>query len=111
MVLRAESAETQSQAFKDIVEIITLFPGLRALCLHAKYIEGATSIEDISSLWSQDNGPPDDKWTFWQLLAATCLADTTICTILENSTISLLTSCDVGELSVIERLLVEYNCS
>jgi hypothetical protein len=111
MVLRTESADTRCRAFKDIVEIITLFPGLRALLLHAKYIEGATSTQDISSLWSRANGPPDDEWTFWKMLAATCLADTTISTNMETSTVAQLTSCDTGGLGVLERLLVEYDCS
>jgi hypothetical protein len=111
MVLRTESADTQCRAFKDIVEIVTLFPGLRALLLHAKYIEAATSAEDISSLWRRDSGPPDDEWTFWQMLAATCLANTTISTNMEASTITQLSSCDAGGLSVIELLLVEHDCS
>jgi hypothetical protein len=111
MVLRTESADTQCRAFKDIVEIVTLFLGLRALLLHAKYIEGATSTEDISSLWSRANNPPNDEWTFWQILAATCLADTTISAILEDSTVSELTSGDAGGLGVLEQLLVEYDCS
>jgi hypothetical protein len=110
MVLRTESADTQCQAFKDIVEIVTLFPGLCALLLQAKYIEGMTTTEAISELWNHIHGPPDDKWTFWQMLAATCLADTTISTILESSTIPQLTSCDAGGLSVIELLLVEHDC-
>jgi hypothetical protein len=111
MVLRTESADTQCQAFKDIVELVTLFPGLRALCLHTKYVEGSTSTEAISPLWNRSNGPPRDEWSFWQMLAATCLANTTISTILEDTTIPLLTSCDAGGLSVIERMLVEYDCS
>jgi hypothetical protein len=108
---RTESADTQCQAFKDIVEVVTLFPGLRKRLLGIKYVEGATSTEDISSLWNRANGPPDDEWTFWQMLAATCLADITISTILEGSTIQQLTSCDAGGLSVIELLLVEHDCS
>jgi hypothetical protein len=43
MVFRTESADTQRQAFREIVDIVTLFPGLRAQLLHAKYIKGATS--------------------------------------------------------------------
>jgi hypothetical protein len=93
------------------LEIVTLFPGLRALFLHAKYIEGATSTEAISALWNRANGAPDNKWTFWQMLAATCLTDATISTILEDGTVPLLTTCDAGGLSVIERLLVEHDCS
>ena len=64
MVLRTESADTQCRAFKDIVEIVTLFPGLRALCLHAKYIEGATLTGAIFALWNRANAPPDDEWKF-----------------------------------------------
>jgi hypothetical protein len=111
MALRTESADTQCQAFKDIVEIVPLFPGLRAHLLQAKYMEGSTTTEAISVLWNCAHGPPDDKWTFWQMLAATCLADTTTSTMLEDSTISLLMSCDAGGLSVIEQLLVEHDCS
>jgi hypothetical protein len=111
MVPRTESADTQCQAFKDMVDIVTLFPGLRALLLHAKYIESATSADDISSLWSRANGPFDDEWMFWHMLAATCLANTCISAILGDSTFPLLTTCDVGRLSVIERLVVEHECS
>jgi hypothetical protein len=111
MLLRAESPDTQCQAFKDIVDNVTLFPGLRAHLLHAKYMEGTKTTEAISVLWNRVHGPPDDKWTFWQMLAATCLAETTIAAILEDSTVPLLTSCDAGGLSVIELLLVEYDSS
>jgi hypothetical protein len=111
MVLRTESADTQCQAFKDLVEIVTLFPGLRALCLDAKYMEGSTTTEAISVLWNCAHGPPDDKWTFWQMLVAICLAGITISAILEDSTVPQLTSCDAGGLSVIERLVVEHDCS
>jgi hypothetical protein len=111
MLLRTESPVTQCQAFKDIVDIVTLFPGLRAHLLHAKYMKGSATTEAISVLWNRVHGPPDDKWIFWQMLAATCLADTTISGILENSTVPLLTSCDAGGLSVIELLLVEHDCS
>jgi hypothetical protein len=110
-VLRTESANTQCQAFKDVVEIVTHFPGLRAICLQAKYLGGATSTEDIFLVWNRANDPPDDEWKFWQLLAATCLAETTISTILEKSSLALLTTCEAGGLSVIECLLVEYECS
>jgi hypothetical protein len=112
MILRrTESPDTQCQSFKDIVDIVTLFPGLRTHLLHAKYMEGSATMEVISVLWNRVHGPPDDKWTFWQMLAATCLADTTISTILEGSTVPLLTTCDAGGLGVIEQLIVEHDCS
>jgi hypothetical protein len=111
VVLRTESADTQCQSFKDIVDTVTLFPGLGAYFLKAKYMEGSTTTEAISVLWNRDHGPPEDEWTFWQTLAATCLGDTTVSTILEDSTVLLLTTCDTGRLSVIERLIVEHDCS
>jgi hypothetical protein len=111
MVLRTESADTQCRAFKDIVEIVTLLPGLRAHFLKVKYMEGSMTIEAISVLWNRDHGPPEDEWTFWQTLASKCLADTTVSTILEDSTVLLLTTCDTGGLSVIECLIVEHDCS
>jgi hypothetical protein len=93
------------------VDIVTLFPGIRTLLLNAKYVEGSTTTETISVLWNRVNGPPDGEWTFWQMLAATCLADTMISTILEESSVPVLTMCEAGRLSVIERLLIEYDCS
>jgi hypothetical protein len=111
IVLRTESEDTQCQAFKDIEETVTLFPGLRALYLHVKYMEGETTPEAIAVFWNRAIDPPDNEWKFWQLSAATCLAETTVSKILEDSTIPLLTTCDGGGLSVIERLLVEHNCS
>jgi hypothetical protein len=94
--LRSESADTQLRAFKDIVDIVTLLRGLRALFRHAKYLQGATSTEAMSVLWNRSNGPPDDEWMFWQTFAATCLAEITISIILEESSVSLLTTCEAG---------------
>jgi hypothetical protein len=74
-------------------------------------MEGETTPEAIAAVWNCAANPPHNKWKFWQLFAATCLAETTNSTMLEDSTVPLLTSCDAGGLSVIERLLVEYDCS
>jgi hypothetical protein len=73
-------------------------------------MDGSMTTEAISVLWNCVHGAPDDKWKFWQMFAATCLAETTISAILEDSTVPLLTSCDAGGLSVIELLLVEDEC-
>ncbi|KAJ6526322.1 hypothetical protein B0H19DRAFT_1385676 [Mycena capillaripes] len=106
-----ESARTQCQAFKDIVHLITLFPGLRVLFLRSKVIGSAAASDKISTLWEHCIELSDEEWKFWKILAATCLSDVTISAIPENSTIRELTNCEEGNLSVIERLLIENDCS
>ncbi|KAF7344969.1 High osmolarity signaling protein SHO1 [Mycena venus] len=80
--LPTESVNVQRQAFKNILELMTLFPGLRRLFLHTKCLANATSIDNFSVLWERPAGSPDQEWTFWQTLAATCLTDTTISALL-----------------------------
>ncbi|KAF7355858.1 hypothetical protein MVEN_00914400 [Mycena venus] len=109
--LPKESAKTQCQAFKSIVELVTLFPGLRVHFLCDKCMNSALSTDTISAIWDRPPGPPDDTWAFWQSLAATCLSDTTISAIVEGSSIEQLTSYEEGGLSVTELLFIEYNCS
>jgi hypothetical protein len=74
-------------------------------------MESAASTESILALWDRFTGSPEEEWTFWQTLAAICLSDTPISAILEESSIPRLTNPEEGGLSVIERLLVEHNCS
>ncbi|KAJ7843246.1 hypothetical protein B0H14DRAFT_2585887 [Mycena olivaceomarginata] len=104
-----ESANTQCQAFKEIVDLATSLSGLRVLFLQAKVLDNATSLDTISSLWDRSTGSPDKEWTFWQKLAATCLADTVISVMIEESSLADLVACDDGGLSMIERLLVEHD--
>ncbi|KAJ6523003.1 hypothetical protein B0H19DRAFT_1345608 [Mycena capillaripes] len=106
-----ESGSTQCQAFKEIVDLITLFPGLRVHFLCAKCLDGATSTDGISALWNRPTGSPDTDWTFWQSFAATCLCDTDISAMLEGSTVLDLLKCTEGTLSMIEMLLVEHDSS
>ncbi|KAJ7840700.1 hypothetical protein B0H14DRAFT_2587289 [Mycena olivaceomarginata] len=76
--LPTESANTQCQAFKEAVDLATLFPGLRVLFLQTKVLDNATSLDTISSLWDQSTGPPDKNghsgrnWLqpAWQILQA-----------------------------------------
>ncbi|KAJ7833781.1 hypothetical protein B0H14DRAFT_3871553, partial [Mycena olivaceomarginata] len=103
--LPTESANTQCQAFKEIVDLATLFPGLRVLFLQTKVLGNTTSPDAMSKLWNQVIGPPNQEWMFWQKLAATCLTDTTISAILEGRSVSELTNCLQEGLSVIESLL------
>ncbi|KAJ7327445.1 hypothetical protein DFH08DRAFT_1026332 [Mycena albidolilacea] len=53
------------------------------LFLQTKVLDNTTSPDAMSKLWNRAIGPPDPEWTFWQILVATCLADTTISAILE----------------------------
>ncbi|KAF7353499.1 Kinase-like protein [Mycena sanguinolenta] len=110
--LPTESAITQAQVFKYIVDLVTLFPGLRLVLLRAKYLEHATSVPLISELWASTGiAPPDNEQKFWQNLAATALANGHISGLVEGARIAQLTTCEEGRLSIIEQLLVEYQCS
>ncbi|KAJ6540670.1 hypothetical protein B0H19DRAFT_1269221 [Mycena capillaripes] len=106
-----ESGSTQCQAFKEIVDLVTLSLGLRIHFLRAKFLDGAKSTDNIAVFSHRPNGSPDDDWTFWQSCAATCLCDTDISAMLEGSTVLDLFKCTEETLSVIERLLVEHDSS
>ncbi|KAJ6529499.1 hypothetical protein DFH09DRAFT_1184939 [Mycena vulgaris] len=72
--LPIQAPKTQSQAFRCIVNLATLLPGLRPLFLRSKYIQNVPpSPTQLSALWSRPHGPPDGDWTFWQSFAAHCL--------------------------------------
>jgi hypothetical protein len=101
----------QREAFKEIVDLITLFPGLRLLFLGTKFLDGAISTDTISAHWERPTGAPDDEWTYWQFFAATCLADSTTSAMIESSSVSDLSNCEQVGLSVVERLLVQHDCS
>ncbi|KAJ7804916.1 hypothetical protein B0H14DRAFT_3773251 [Mycena olivaceomarginata] len=101
--LPTESANTQCQGFKEIVDLATLFPD--------KSVGQHNITNAMSKLWNRVIGPPDQEWMFWQKLAATCLTDTTISAILERRSVSELTNCSQEGLSVIESLLVGQNCA
>ncbi|KAF8182780.1 hypothetical protein K438DRAFT_1975421 [Mycena galopus ATCC 62051] len=107
--LPAEAANTQCQAFKEVVDLITMFPGLGVLFLHSKPLANSTTLEAISALWDGSTGTPDQEWTFWQTLAATCLTDTLISAVLEESSVADLGKCYSEGLGVIERLLIQHD--
>ncbi|KAF8152798.1 hypothetical protein K438DRAFT_1864220 [Mycena galopus ATCC 62051] len=109
--LPTEAANTQCQAFKEIIDLVTLFPGLRVLLLHTKPLENGISFDAISLLWSSSIGAPSKDWTFWKTLAATSLTDTAISAILEMSLIAEFGKCHEEGLGVIERLLIEHDCT
>lgn len=108
-----ESPKTQRQAFERIIALTTFFPGLRCIFLRSECMTGIPiSREDITALWDRPNGSLDPEWSFWRTFAATCLADTSIAVMLEETPISRLANCpnDTGGLGVIERLLVAHSC-
>ncbi|KAF7365769.1 CAMK/CAMK-unique protein kinase [Mycena venus] len=106
-----ESANNQRGAFENIVDLVTLFPGLRQILLRAQCVEGAISTESISALWDRADEPMDDEWTFWQQMAATCLSETLISATLDQSSIPELVNCPVGGLGSIEWLMIQHDCS
>ncbi|KAF8159096.1 hypothetical protein K438DRAFT_1986022 [Mycena galopus ATCC 62051] len=105
-----EAANTQYQAFKEIVDLATMFPGLRVIFLDSKSRANSTSLDTISALWANSTGAPDKEWTFWQTLAATCLTDNSISAVLEESLVTDLGKCRDEGLGVIEHLLIEHDC-
>ncbi|KAF7375789.1 hypothetical protein MSAN_00468600 [Mycena sanguinolenta] len=109
--LPTESINTQCQAFKEILTLVTLFPGLRPFLFHPETLGPATSIDGICAVWNPAHPPVHEGWTFWKRLAATCLIETSISAMLEQSSLSDLWNCQDGGLSIIERLLIEHSCS
>ncbi|KAJ6456057.1 hypothetical protein C8R45DRAFT_1186862 [Mycena sanguinolenta] len=108
--LPTESANVQCQAFKNIVHLVTSFPGLRVVLLCAKFLDAAPSLDTISELWGCSSGGSDDNWEFWKILAATCLTESTLSTMVEGSPVSDLANCQQEGLSVVEQLMVQHDC-
>lgn len=111
MLDSTESAKTQCAAFENIVDITTLFPGLRTLLLNYCCVGGATSMDNVSALWDRRGDPQSKQWSFWQTLAASSLSETSISSALENAHIGQLTRCEEDGLSMVEQLLIEHECS
>ncbi|KAF7339119.1 Catabolite degradation [Mycena venus] len=109
--LPAESVKVQHQAFKEIVDVVTLFPGVRSLFPFVKCLDGETSENAISTLWDRSSECPDKDRKFWQVFAETCLTESDISTIVEGSSFSDLSNCQQEGLSVVEQLLVQHDCS
>ncbi|KAJ7140135.1 hypothetical protein C8R46DRAFT_1135968, partial [Mycena filopes] len=104
---------TQLRAFKNVVHLCTRFLGLRAVFLGCKCMQDATPAASISELWTPSPclEQPSEEWLFWQGLAAACLSETIISTLLEDTPVAELTHCSEEGLSVIERFLVVWDCS
>ncbi|KAF7370247.1 High osmolarity signaling protein SHO1 [Mycena sanguinolenta] len=109
--LPTESANVQCQAFENIVHLVTSFPGLRVVFLRTKFLNASPPLDTISQLWDRSLGCLNEDWEFWKILAATCLSECANSTIVEGSSISDLTNCQYGGLSVVEQLMVQHDCS
>ncbi|KAF7370238.1 hypothetical protein MSAN_00654600 [Mycena sanguinolenta] len=108
--LLTESANVQHQAFKNIVHLVTSFPGLRLVFLHTKFLNASPSLDTVCQLWNHSSGSPDEDWEFWKILAATCLTEPDISTIVEGSPVSNLSNCQQEGLSVVEQLMIQHDC-
>ncbi|KAJ6544411.1 hypothetical protein B0H19DRAFT_1267682 [Mycena capillaripes] len=106
--LPSETAATQMNAFKGIIDLTTQYPGLRRLFLNGRYVRGLELSEAaLSLLWDRDFCGPE--WHFFRHFAAACLADSDISLMLEAS--PQWTCVDnVRGLSVVERLVVAADC-
>ncbi|KAJ7051954.1 hypothetical protein C8F01DRAFT_1173807 [Mycena amicta] len=114
---RAEMPKTQYAAFRKLVILCTQFPGLKTLFeqsdhLSAKLRPPATrhSQKDVFQLWDRpqaDDTVCDSRWHFFCEFAAACIADQTICSLIEGYPPSALSSAvaHVSGLSFIEHLL------
>ncbi|KAJ6568260.1 hypothetical protein DFH09DRAFT_432837 [Mycena vulgaris] len=112
--LPRETAKTQVQAFKNILTIVTRYPGTQALFLKSKHLgHGRNTEAAVSALWTRADDTHTRDWDFYCGLAAVCLSDTDISSILGNLPPRFLgcTSAESGALGVLERLLIVAECS
>ncbi|KAJ7743352.1 hypothetical protein B0H16DRAFT_1561500, partial [Mycena metata] len=108
-----EAPSTQLSAFKHVVHLCTQFPGLRSVFLGCECMHDARSTGSILELWEPpvEREPPNEGWSFWEMLVANCLSDTSISERLETTPLLQLPRCQEGSFSTIEELLVAWNCS
>jgi hypothetical protein len=105
---RSASPETQTKAFKNIVELTTRYPVLRRIFLRSPDIkEAAGSLDVISKLWMSDDDC-DADYSFALQFAAFCLADNDSTACLEDIRPGKLGCPSEGDLSVVTRLSVRY---
>ncbi|KAJ7496258.1 hypothetical protein B0H11DRAFT_2385759 [Mycena galericulata] len=112
--LPRETARTQVQAFKGLVTIITRYPGTRALFLKSHHLNRAGNTEKaISALWARSDDTCTADWQFCSVLAAGCMSEEDISSIVANVPVRSLGSVhfETGALSPIERLIVASECS
>ncbi|KAJ7759528.1 ankyrin repeat-containing domain protein [Mycena metata] len=114
--LNKQTVEMQCVAFQRLVELTTMFPGLRLMLLRSEHIRPSkpTRLEDnISALWdrSHTGWSPDDiaEWRFWRSFAEMCLSEAQISSRIERCHIPRVVQdhgkdgCLIGELSQVYR--------
>ncbi|KAJ7753575.1 hypothetical protein B0H16DRAFT_1834838 [Mycena metata] len=114
--LPKEALQTQCRAFQRIVQLTTLFPGLRLLFIRSDHIQSFISsqidlAETLSRFWDRPDGPVNAEWNFWRSFAKLCLSDTSISNVIEECPVRQLTTTfeRSGRICVIEALLDTYN--
>ncbi|KAF7367682.1 hypothetical protein MSAN_00831900 [Mycena sanguinolenta] len=114
--LREERADMQCQAFQRLVQLTTLFPGLRLMLLLSKHIQPpkSTNLQDmLSKLWDRSHPilPPDDEseWRFWRSFAEICLSESSISLVIERCPITQVALCKGTPNCVIGELLIRYS--
>jgi hypothetical protein len=110
--LPAETPLTQLRAFKNIVTLVTRFPGLRHVFISCRHLRAAgTSKPHIVELWQGSNNVfgETSEWTFFLEFAVSCICDEDkLACVVESSELDILglIAADTGQYSVIEELLV-----
>ncbi|KAJ7099587.1 hypothetical protein B0H15DRAFT_944990 [Mycena belliarum] len=103
-----EACQTRCDAFKRVVKLTTLFPGLRRVFLDAAQETGAW-VGLSQTLWDRDAPEnADPECVFWYRFAAACLFDNKISSVLETCLPSQWAAVPTGDASrsVVEQLIV-----
>ncbi|KAJ7759534.1 ankyrin repeat-containing domain protein [Mycena metata] len=114
--LNKQTMEMQCVAFQRLVELTTMFPGLRLMLLRSEPIRPSKPTrlkENISTLWDRSHAgwSPDDiaEWRFWRSFAEMCLSEAQISLRIERCHIPQVVQdhgkdgCLIGELSQVYR--------
>ncbi|KAJ6610286.1 hypothetical protein B0H10DRAFT_2061045 [Mycena sp. CBHHK59/15] len=116
--LRKERADMQCQAFQRLVQLTTMFPGLRLMLLLSEHIRSPklAKFEDkISMLWDRSDSsllPAEEaEWNFWRSFAEMCLSKAPISLTIERCHITRVVHYQGTSSCVIDELLRAHgNC-
>ncbi|KAJ6549849.1 hypothetical protein B0H19DRAFT_1264749 [Mycena capillaripes] len=114
--LSEETVDMQCVAFQRLVQLTTMFPGLRLMLLLSKHIQSSepAKVEDkISRLWdrSQSSFLSDDEaeWRFWRSFAEMCLSKAPITLTIEECQIPQVVQYELGTSKcVVGKLLLAH---
>ena len=108
---RKEAAKTQVDAFANIFRLVTRYPGLRQLFIRFKNTPNSPDYEapeTIEILWTRDEEDIDRNWDFRMKLAAFCVSNNELATLLESVRPSELGRVTESDLGFVEKLLSRY---